>query len=184
MAKPHYILLALTLFGLGFLFTRLTHEPAATPVHAVTEVQLAAAYDRIAPFDAPVTEQFFASQGLVFIYRNNCPPCEAQWDELAKLPRDLPLLALSMDDTPDAFAHALATRNTDIHYTPYHVAPGRVLSLRNWLRTRRCRFTGALPFIALTDGKGHCAMAWQGFTAHTAIKGVLKYLSPPPAPPQ
>lgn len=188
MAKPHYISLALALFGLGFLFTRLTHEqspaPSAVSLPAVTEEQLAAAYERITLFDLPAIEKFFTSRGIVFVYRSDCTQCDAQWRELAKLPRDMPLLALSADDTPDTFARALASRSSDASPTPYYIPPGRVLGLRSWLREHGCRFAGPLPFIALTDGKGRCAMAWQGLTAHTAIEGVLAYLASPPAPPK
>lgn len=188
MAKPHYIPLALALFGLGFLFTRLTHEhspaPSAVTAPAVTEEQLANAYERIALFDLTALQEFFTSRGIVFIYRSDCRQCDAQWGELARLPRDLPLLALSADDTPDMFARALASRSPDTGPVPYYISPGRVLGLRSWLRDHGCRFAGPLPFIALTDGKGRCAMAWQGLTAHTAIEGVLTYLASPPAPPK
>lgn len=183
MAKPHYILLALALFGLGFLFTRLTQPPLPAPsAPAVPAEQLAAAYGRITLFDLPAIEDFFTSRGIVFVYRSDCTPCEAQWRELAKLPHDLPLLALSADDTPDAFAFALARRSTETSATPYYVTPGRLLGLRSWLRAHGCHFTGALPFIALTDGKGRCMMAWQGLTAHTAIEDMLPYLARPSVP--
>lgn len=180
MSKPRYIALFLAAWGIGFLFSRLAHDvPKTAEAPPVSVELLEQAYKRIEPFHMSLAEQLFTSgkgKGLLFVYRSDCLACDAQWKEFAKLSGNIPLLAISADDTPEDFASSLARTEPGAKEPLYYLPPGRLLTLRTWLRDHKCRFTGALPFVALTDGKGNCVMAWQGLTAVSAIEGVAEYI--------
>lgn len=185
MSKLLYTGLAVAALVAGFALTRQTASLPQVPDTAppITAEQLAQAYKAIRPIDASMLDTFFHSQkdkGLLFVYRSDCKACDAQWKELSKMSVSIPLLAISADDSVDEFANALVNPRHSVDYVPYYVSSGRLLSLRTWLREHRCCFTGALPFIALTNGKGRCVMAWQGFTAYSAIEGVAKYVKNAP----
>lgn len=139
---------------------------------------LAQSFRQIIPLNEQVLVDFFThpkGKGIIYIYRSDCRDCERQWQELALLSGNLPLLAISADDSRFQFATSLAVREKVMPFKPYFVPAARVLGLRSWLGERGCKHTGPLPFIALTNGKGACTMSWRGFTSHTAIEGVANY---------
>lgn len=190
MSKFLYIGLFVLSCAIGFIITRdsrgpVTHALRTNPVMVSPEA-LASAIKSIRPIDLRKLESFFAdkgTRGIVYVYRSDCKECDRQWGELAKMQSTLPLLAVSVDDTVNALAVGTATNKASLDYVPYYVPPARVLTLRRWLRDRNCRFTGPLPFVAMTDGNGTCMMAWQGLTAHSAIDGVARYVAEKPATP-
>ena len=184
MSKSSYVLLFVLSCVCGFALTHATYKPEPESVAPPVSVErLAKAYRTMAPFTLELLETYFTTQtgrALVYVYRSDCAACNAQWRELEKMTTTMPLLALSADDTPHDFAAGLAASNHQVPYVPYYVPPSRQLAMRTWLRDHNCRFTGALPFVALTDGKGGCIMAWQGLTASSAIEGVANYVASAP----
>ncbi len=188
--KPiHYILLFVISCSAGFYLARHLPAPAVTSEIQQAEAdaaptptleQLAQAYRQIVPIDLSLLEDFFWQKkeaSLIYIYRSKCEPCEKQWLELSKLTNNLPLMAIAADDSPHDFASSLAVGQRPVKYTPYYVTPSRLLTLRRYLKDHGCRYDGPLPYLAIVDGKGKCSMAWQGFTAASAIDGVAPYVS-------
>lgn len=187
MHLVRYTLIFLCAVSAGFFFVRARYAPAPPPLAPIVSgEQIATSYRDILPFTIEDADAFFhqgGKRGVLFVYRSDCAPCDAQWQEIAKLSPDIPLLAVAADDSVQGFAASRIGNGDKVRHTPYYLPPSRLLTLRTWLRDHRCRFTGALPFVALTDGKGQCAMAWQGLTASTAIEGVANYVeNASPAP--
>lgn len=190
MSKFLYIALFVLSCAVGFVITRDSSGPAAHALRTnpvmVSPEALANAIKAIRPIDLRKLESFFTAKGtrgILYVYRSDCAECDKQWVELAKIQSSLPLLAVSVDDSINALALGTATNKAAPDYVPYYVPPARVLTLRRWLRDRNCRFTGPLPFVAMTDGNGTCIMAWQGLTAHSAIDGVARYVAEKPTAP-
>ncbi len=167
----------------GFAVTHFVRTPIAiksAPIASAEE--MARAFRAIKPVARETLADFFShpkGQGILYIYRSDCTSCVSQWIELASIERSLPLLAISADDSPQAFAISLASTPKIMAFTPYYMPPSRILGLRTELRAKSCGFTGALPFVAITDGKGQCLTSWQGLTARSAIEAVLQYKAAP-----
>lgn len=179
--KPRHLLIGIAAFATGFLLQFVGHTPAPSPVlhPAPGEEAIAKRFREIASIGEPGLELFFETTGrpgVVYIYRSDCTDCDKQWSAIQPLLRSTPMLVVSLDDSRRSLAQKLAATEGTLAFTPYYVPPRRMLTVRTWLRDRNCPFTGQLPFVAVTDGFGHCAAAWQAGVDSSTVLAAVKTL--------
>jgi len=140
---------------------------------------VSARFREISSIGQPGLELFFAATGrpgIVYFYRTDCRECDAQWASLRPLVRSMPMLVASFDDSRASLAQKLASEPGSLPFIPHHVPPRRMLTVRTWLRDHNCPFSGHLPFVAVTDGNGNCAAAWEGETPASTIVSAYNYM--------
>lgn len=181
--KPRHLLIGIAAFATGFLLQSVWRAPSPSPVSPLQPPPQAEAIEKrfreIASIGEPGLELFFETTGrpgVVYMYRSDCRDCDTQWNALRPLLRSTPMLVVSLDDSRRSLAQKLAVTEGPLAFTPYYVPPRRMLSVRTWLRDRNCPFSGQLPFVAVTDGFGHCAAAWQDGVDPSTVLAAVKLL--------
>lgn len=114
---------------------------------------------------------------LLFIYASWCGYCKKQFPVVDALARthgkDFKLVALSLDNNPEALLRFLSIQQQPLSFEPLILASGAEPDFENMLMSRGSNFTGGIPYTAIFTANGSLAGDFMGFTSGPEITAAL-----------